>query len=78
MKYKTLMYGKELKNYQPSIFECFDFLSKTDFTFLLWLIIFKLHKLQLYGMTARVLCYLQMRAPKTAAYYISPIEIGIL
>ena len=22
--------------------------------------------------------YLQMRAPKTAAYYISPIEIGLL
>ena len=23
-------------------------------------------------------CYVQMRAPKTAAYYISPIEIGLL
>ena len=41
MRYITLFYLKWLKSYQLSKFKCVDLLSKTDFTFLLWLITFE-------------------------------------
>ena len=41
MKYITLFYLKGLKSYQLSNFECLDFLSRIDFTFILWLITFE-------------------------------------
>ena len=37
MRYTTLFYLKWLKSYQLSKFKCVGLLSKTDFTFLLWL-----------------------------------------
>ena len=40
-RYLTLFQLKGLKGYQQLKFECLDFLSKTDFTFLLWPITFE-------------------------------------
>ena len=40
-RYITLFLLKWLKSYQPSKYECLDFLSKTHFTFLLWQITFE-------------------------------------
>ena len=41
MRYITLLYLKQLKSYQASKFKRVDLLSKTDITFLLWLITFE-------------------------------------
>ena len=41
MRYITWFYLKWLKSYQLSKFKCANLLSKTDFTFLLWLITFE-------------------------------------
>ena len=46
MRYITLFQLKGLKSYQLSKFECVDFNSKIDFTFLLWLITFELLELK--------------------------------
>ena len=41
MKYIMLFKLKGLKSYQLSKFECADFISKIDFTFILWPITFE-------------------------------------
>ena len=46
MRYITLFQLKGLKSYQLSKFECVDFNSKIDFTFLLWLMTFELLELK--------------------------------
>ena len=46
MRYVTLFLLRGLKSYKLSKFECVDFNSKIDFTFLLWLITFELLELK--------------------------------